>query len=385
MDTLFMFLIFGIFLVGFILGLVVSYIIYRVISKKNKEQFDLSINQATGSLKESFSDISLNTLSKTTDHLLKLASEKLSSERELSAKEMASQKQVLETRIEGLNSEIAKLTNLVNTLENKRSSQIGELKQAIDTSHNQTMQLYSVTNNLNQTLSSKQHRGQWGERMAEDILVSSGLQEGINFLRQSSLSTGSRPDFTFLFPNNMKLNMDVKFPFENYRRFIEAEENEKNNYKQAFMKDVKAHIKAVSGREYINPEENTLDCVLLFIPNESIYSFIFQLDNNIINEASSKNVLLCSPSSLISILSVMRQAADNFVIEKNAKILLKAMAVFRKEWGKYSDSLDKIGGFIDKLSNEYRELMVTRTKKLDKSINELEQLGRENELEYKEN
>lgn len=385
MDTLFMFLIFGIFFVGFILGLVVSYIIYRVISKKNKEQFDLSINQATGSLKESFSDISLNTLSKTTDHLLKLASEKLSSERELSAKEMASQKQVLETRIEGLNSEIAKLTNLVNTLENKRSSQIGELKQAIDTSHNQTMQLYSVTNNLNQTLSSKQHRGQWGERMAEDILVSSGLQEGINFLRQSSLSTGSRPDFTFLFPNNMKLNMDVKFPFENYRRFIEAEENEKNNYKQAFMKDVKAHIKAVSGREYINPEENTLDCVLLFIPNESIYSFIFQLDNNIINEASSKNVLLCSPSSLISILSVMRQAADNFVIEKNAKILLKAMAVFRKEWGKYSDSLDKIGGFIDKLSNEYRELMVTRTKKLDKSINELEQLGRENELEYKEN
>ena len=71
-------------------------------------------------------------------------------------------------------------------------------------------------------------------------------------------------------------------------------------------------------------------------------------------------------------------------IEKNAKLLLQALSVFRKEWGKYSDSLDKIGGFIDKLSNEYRELMVTRTKKLDKSINELELLNENNEIYLEE-
>lgn len=378
------FIIFIVFLVGFLLGVGLSILIYYILSKKGKERFDLSIGEATGSLKESFSDISLNSLSKTTDHLIKIASEKLSSERELSVKEIASQKQALENKIETLNSELLKLTNLVNTLENKRSSQIGELKQALDTSHNQTMQLYSVTNNLNQTLSSKQHRGQWGERMADDILNSCGLKEGINYLRQSKSASGNRPDFTFLFPNNMKLNMDVKFPFENYRRYIDADDIDKGQYKQAFIKDVKNHIKAVSGREYINIEEKTLDCVLLFIPNESIYSFIFQVENTIIDEASTKNVLICSPSSLISILSVMRQAADNFVIEKNAKLLLQALSVFRKEWGKYSDSLDKIGGFIDKLSNEYRELMVTRTKKLDKSINELELLSENNEIYLEE-
>ena len=372
-----------IFMAGCLFGTVVTFIIYHIISRKNGEKLTASIDEATGSLKNSFSDISLSTLSKTTDHMIKIASEKLSSERELGIKEMAGQKQALEARIEGLNSELARLTELVNTLESRRNIQMGELKQAIDTGNANAAKLYLATNNLNQVLSSKQRRGQWGERMAEDILASSGLKLGINYLCQNKESSGNRPDFTFLLPNGMKLNMDVKFPFENYRRYLEAADSEKAAFRQLFIKDVKNHIKTVSGRGYIDPQENTLDCVLLFIPNESIYGFIFDCDPDIMDEASAKNVLICSPVTIMSILAVIRQAADNFVLEKNAKALMQAIGVFRKEWIKYSESLDKLGSYIDKVSAEYRELTVTRTKKLTTSINKLEELNHENEIEFK--
>ena len=403
----FVLLLCGVFFGGCLFGVTVTLIINHIISKKSKEMFDASINEVTGVLKDSFSDISLETLSKTTDHMIKLASEKLSSEREisvkttehmiklasekltaereLSAKEVAGQKQAIEARIQGLNTELARLTDLVNTLESRRSSQMGELKQAIDTGNTNAAKLYSAANNLNQVLSSKQSRGQWGERMAEDILASAGLKQGINYLCQNRELSGNRPDFTFLLPNGMKLNMDVKFPFENYRRYLESSSGEGSSFKQAFIKDVKNHIKTVSGRGYIDPEENTLDCVLLFIPNENIYSFIFECDPAIMDEASQKKVLICSPVTIMSVLAVIRQAADNFIIEKNAKALMQAIGVFRKEWIKYSESLDKIGGYIDKAASEYRELTVTRSKKLSSSISKLESIHQENEIEFKSN
>ena len=67
-------------------------------------------------------------------------------------------------------------------------------------------------------------RGQWGERIAEDVLRLSGFLEGVNYLRQHTLTdSGGRPDYTFLMPNGLVMHMDVKFPLDNYLRFLDAE------------------------------------------------------------------------------------------------------------------------------------------------------------------
>ena len=67
-------------------------------------------------------------------------------------------------------------------------------------------------------------RGEWGERMAEDILRLVGLVEGINYIKQKTLEGSSgRPDYTFFLPNSMKINMDVKFPLDNYQNYLDAQ------------------------------------------------------------------------------------------------------------------------------------------------------------------
>ena len=60
--------------------------------------------------------------------------------------------------------------------------------------------------------------------MAEDVLRLSGFIEGVNYLKQKTLETAAgRPDYTFPLPQGRKVNMDVKFPLDNYVRFLEAE------------------------------------------------------------------------------------------------------------------------------------------------------------------
>ncbi len=367
------------FIIGTFFGAIIVYFINKIMAKNNDDKFNAAMDEAARLMKSNFAEISFDTLSKTTDML----SNKLKSEREISNSEIKGQKEVIEKRVEALNSELSKLTVLINSMEQSRNMQMGELKSIIDDSRIKTTELYNVTHGLKETLSSKQGRGQWAERMADDVLSYAGLKEGVNYIRQKAIeSTGKRPDFTFLLPNGSTLNMDVKFPYDNYRKYLEALDSEKEKYAKDFIKDVKLHIKAIATREYIDPENGTVNCAIMFIPNEKIFSFIFDTEPQVLDDAAKQGIMICSPVTTISVLSVIRQAAENFAIERRAKMLMEAVGLFRKEWIKYSEGFTKLGDLIGRVSTEYDSLRTTRNNKLESSMNKLESLKYE-EIEEK--
>ena len=110
---------------------------------------------------------------------------------------------------------------------------------------------------------------------------------------------------------------------------------ERETQKTQFLRDVRTRIKEVTTRDYINPEEETLDYVLVFIPNEQVYAFINQNDPALIDEALKSKVILCSPFTLFAILAIIRQAMDNFSTAKTANDMLRLIGGFNKEWEKF--------------------------------------------------
>jgi DNA recombination protein RmuC len=68
-------------------------------------------------------------------------------------------------------------------------------------------------------------------------------------------------------------------------------EPDRERFKADFLRDVKAKIKEVTTRDYINPEQNTLDYVLLFVPNEQIYAFIHEQDPDLLDAGLRKRVV----------------------------------------------------------------------------------------------
>jgi len=111
--------------------------------------------------------------------------------------------------------------------------------------------------------------------------------------------------------------MDVKFPLDNYVKCLEAESDpERVRCRNDFLRDVRTKIKEVTTREYINTEQNTVDYVLLFIPNEQIYAFIHEQDHSVLDEGMKNKVVFCSPITLFAILAVVRVAVDNFSLEQ---------------------------------------------------------------------
>jgi DNA recombination protein RmuC len=239
----------------------------------------------------------------------------------------------------------------------------------------QTASLVQTANSLKEVLSNSQTRGQWGERIAEDILHLAGFIENINYVKQMALASGSRPDFTFFLPRNHIINMDVKFPISNYSRFVEAQHpSEKETFRKAFLKDVGLRVKEVSDRGYISQSERTVDCVILFIPNEQIFSFIQKEDPEIFDTGIRNKVVCCSPMTLFAVLAVVRQAVDNFALEKASTQILEHMATFKDQWTKYMDKFDVLGKRIRDTQTEYDSLISTRRRMLDRSLEKLDQL-----------
>ncbi len=346
--------------------------LFRENETQKKEQIDAILEN----LKASFGNLSFDALSKSTEEFLKLAKIRLESEREISVKELDSKKGLIDQQLQQMTNKLEHVSTLMKDLERDRIKKYGELASQLNIATQQTTALTQTTNQLREALANTKVRGQWGERMAEDVLKLAGFIENINYLKEKTIEgAGSRPDFTFFLPGDLKLNMDVKFPLTNYIKFLETEiEPEKVKFRRDFLKDVRARIKEVTSREYINPEQNTVDYVLLFIPNEQVYSFIHEQDSSILDEGLKNRVIFCSPITLYTVLAVIRESVNNFALKRTSNEILSLFGLFKKQWNEFLKKLDILGKRIQDTQNEYELLTTTRRRQLERPLNRIDNL-----------
>jgi len=338
--------------------------------------------QILGRMKESFTAISYEALRNNLQQFMNIAGETLKNQTVLNEQTLESKKQLIDQTLAQIGKEIAKVNEVITQYERDRQLKFGELSQQLQMTAEQTAKLRDTAEHLRAVLTNTRVRGQWGERMAEDVLRMVGFVEGVNYTKQEGLSSGNRPDYTFYLPKARKVHMDVKFPLDNYLQYLQAERPDmKETYKQQFLKDVRTRIKEVTTRDYINPEENTLDYVLVFIPNEQIYGFIHESDGTLMDMALQHRVVLCSPLTLYAFLSVIRQAVDNFHLEQATSRILSLLGSFYKQWDAFCSAMDRMGKRLADAQKEYASLVSTRRHALERPLQMIDSLRRERNLD----
>ncbi|NLF38554.1 DNA recombination protein RmuC [bacterium] len=371
------------FCIGFILGLAAAYG-YRLLHRRveaglaaqAEEQRKAERETLLEYLKASFNALSLEALGKSTGEFLKLAQERLQTERHETSKELESKKTLIDQQLKSMTEKLEDVNRLVKEYEKDRAEKFGQIAGQIRTTQEQTGNLIRVASALREALASTKARGQWGERMADDVLRAAGFVEGVNYRTQKALEgSGAIPDFTFLLPNGFILNMDVKFPLDNYVKYLECgEEAGKERLRDQFLKDVRMHVKEVATRAYIDPERHTLDYALLFIPNEQIYAFIHENDSALLDHALAKRVLLCSPITLFAVLAVIRAAVERFTLEQTSNEVLSLLGAFNKQWGEFVRKMDVVGRRIEAAHSEFEDLESTRRRQLERPLGKIEEL-----------
>ena len=299
------------------------------------------------------------------------------SERESVKGELNLRAQSVSNEYQAVTEQLKDVTKLVQKFESEGSERFGSVTSALEQTNHLSETLNTTASELKKVLSSGPVRGQWGERMAEDILQLHGFVEGFQYRKQLTIETG-RPDYIFNLPGETRLYMDVKFPLDNYSRFVSAETDpEREAARKQFLADVKNHVKVLAGRSYSEKSsDTTIDFVLLFIPNEAVYKFIHEEDSSIIDGALNKKLVICSPITLYAVLGVINQATKSFEIEKSAQELMVLLGKFESEWKKFVEQMAKVGKNLDTAKTSFGDLEGVRQRKLDDAMNKVQDLKR---------
>jgi DNA recombination protein RmuC len=306
------------------------------------------------------------------DTVVAIAGDQLGVRVEAGARELSLHRDAIGQRLTSLGEELGRVSELVGALQRDRAAQHGELVQGLRETLRTTTELAGTTQALRQALASPKARGQWGERMADDVLRTAGMLEGVNYRKQRAIAGGTIPDFTFFLPRGVELHMDVKFPVDNYLRHLEATTDaERDATCSAFLRDVRNRIKELALRGYADPS-TTPGFVLLFIPNESVYAFIQEHDRQVSDIALGQGVVLCSPFTLFAVLGVVRQAVDCFLLERASDEILDALGGFSQQWQRFSDHVDKLGKQLGTVQGTYDDLAGTRRRQLEKRLDEID-------------
>ncbi len=361
------------FIIGFITGGVLIWFIRQrelAAVERDRDQAAEARETSNKQLEDAFGNLSKAALSDNQKIFLELAKSKFDDLLKSSDSQLDEKKKLIDSTVKDMKAQLEHLNQQTSALK-------GHLKQ----SQQGMSELSDTTGQLRRILSSSQARGQWGERMVEDILNFIGLMEGKNYSKQTMEGVG-KPDYTFYLPHDKRVNMDVKFPLAHYERYLAAEqEAERENAKKLFLRDVRQRVGEIAKRDYIDPAGGTVNYVLLFIPNESIYAFLNREDNDLIDFSLSKKIILCSPVTLYAVLSLIRQSVDNFAMENRAGEMQQLVQSFRQQWLKFTEKIDAMGKSLGVVQKHYDELATTRSNQLQKPMEKISNLKFETEPE----
>lgn len=205
-------------------------------------------------------------------------------------------------------------------------------------------------------------QGDWGEMVLETILVKSGLVEGENyFVQRTKNDDGTqiknddngrlRPDVVVALPDKKCIVIDSKVSLTAYVNYINADnEDDRQRFGKAHLLSVRSHLKELETKRYQDfvgvGNDDRIDYVLMFIPNEHAYMAAMTLDNNLWMEAYEKRVVIISPAHVISTLRLIVQL---WTRDKQTKNALK----IAEEGGKL---YDKFVGFVNDMQTVEQSL-----------------------------
>jgi DNA recombination protein RmuC len=274
----------------------------------------------------------------------------------------------VDARLEGLASDLGRVGALVRHLETGRAEQYGDLSRHLQQTLVTTSELAATTRDLRQVLASNNARGQWGERMADDVLRAAGLVEGVNYLRQQRLPTGGVPDVTLLLPRGRRLHMDVKFPFTEYVRYLEAGDDvARARHRAAFLRDARARIAELSRRDYLDADDG-IGVALLLIPNESVFAFLQQHAAGLFDEAMRAGVTVCSPLTLFAVLAVVRQAVDSVELAEASAEIRQHLHALELRWRSLTEDLDKLGRHLRHAARSFEQINGAGRRDVDRAL-----------------
>lgn len=272
-------------------------------------------------------------------------------------------KENLQTILHPLQDKIQQFEKKVEDSQKENISIHAALKEQLLNLQHQNLKITREAENLTKALKGdSKTQGNWGELVLERVLEKSGLEKGIAYEVQQNFQRedGSRvmPDVIIQLPDHKKMIIDAKVSLTAYERYVNAEDEEKEQHLKAHINSIKRHVEQLSEKKYEDLYEiESPDFVLMFVPVEPAFAIAVNNDNTLYNKAFEKNIVIVTPATLLATLRTVDTMWAHKKKQENAfEIAKQAGALYDKFEGFVTDLIG-IGKKMDDAKKEYENAM----------------------------
>ncbi len=341
---------------GFIFGVLCMSIVLLIARQKlatqNAElkaqmrEREIAYNKAGAELDARFKMTANEALQKSSEQFLQLAQERLKAAQADSAHDLEKRQNAIGEMIKPVHKN---LENMAKALEQVKGTDTA-LREDLKSLSRETAKLVGA-------LRDPAAQGRWGEYILEGLLDKSGLIKGVHYETQVSMNTESgrqRPDAIINMQDGFNIIIDAKAPINQFadRLSDNLSEDEYNSLMQSLSKQVKSHVQQLGKKGYWENVDSP-DFTVLFLPSEHLYSLALRADTGLVEYAAAQNIIIASPTLLMSLLRVVGMSWRQVELAKNAQEISERGTDLYKRLLTFTDHLSKIGGNLQKAMNGY--------------------------------
>jgi len=313
--------------------------------KANLKAKDAAWEEATKVLDQRFQATAQNALNASQEQFMNLAQERFKNLQSDGAHDLEKRQKAIKDMVDPVQEKLKSLSSVVE-----------QIKGTDEALRNDLRNLSKETSRLVGALRDPSAQGVWGEYILERLLEKSGLIKGVHYQTQVSIDAANskRPDAVIKMQDGFNIIIDAKAPLnESIQRLSEnISDSEHEQLIANVSRQVKEHVKALGRKNYWESVDSP-DFTVLFLPSEHIYSMALRADPEIVNFAASQNIIIASPTLLMSLLRVVGMSWRQVELAQNAQEISALGVDLYKRFLKFTDHFEKVGKSLNTAMTGY--------------------------------
>lgn len=318
-------------------------------------------------------------LKSSNDDFLKLASEHLGKVLAETKGKLGEHREALEGTIKPLQEMLKRYEEQIQQIEKNRHESFGSLTQQIRSLSSMQEQLQKETNNLVTVLRRPKVSGSWGEIGLRRVVELAGMTPYCDFYEQESVMTETgklRPDMIVRLPNGREIVVDAKAPVDAYLNSVSASnEEERQKAINNYVTQVRSHMNNLGSKAYWDQLKQSPEFVVMYLPGESFFSAALEFDHKLIEDGSSKRVIISTPTTFIALLKAIAYGWQQEQITKSAQEISLIGKELHDRFSVVIEHFSKIGAALKKSVESYNDSVRSLESRLIPSVKKLKELG----------